>query len=138
MPSAENKQRLLDFWERGWNGGDISAVDDLYARHYVRNTVDPEVQDRAYLKESILSLRSAFPDFHTEIVDFVAEGDRLVTRWTATGTHQGEFMGFEATGTPITTSGIIISRFDNGMIIEDWATWNALDVLRDLGVIHIV
>jgi steroid delta-isomerase-like uncharacterized protein len=138
MSAAENKQALLDFWERGWNGGDISAVDDLYARDYVRNTSDLEVQDRAFLKESILSLRSAFPDHHSEIDDFVTEGDRVVTRWSSTGTHHGEFMGFAATGTPITTSGIIISRFRDGLIVEDWATWNVLDVLRDLGVIHIV
>jgi steroid delta-isomerase-like uncharacterized protein len=138
MGADEHKQKLLDFWERGWNGGDISAVDDLYAPDYVRNSVDPETRDRAYLKENILALRTAFPDFHSEIVDFIAEGDRVVTRWVAEGTHKGVFLGFPATGTPITTSGIVISRFSGGRIVEDWATWNALDVLRDLGVIHII
>jgi steroid delta-isomerase-like uncharacterized protein len=138
MGATENKARMREFWERGWNGGDISAVDDFYAPAYFRNSVDPETRDREYLKENILSLRTAFPDFHSTIVDFVAEDDRLVTRWTAEGTHRGVFLGFPPTGTPITTSGVVISRFSDGLVVEDWATWNALDVLRDLGVIHII
>jgi steroid delta-isomerase-like uncharacterized protein len=133
----ENKQQLREFWRRGWNDGDIAVVDDFYAADYVRHTVDPEPGDREYLKESILSLRRAFPDMVASIDMFVAEGDIVVTRWSATGTHRGDFLGFPPTGTPIVTSGIVISRFANGRIVEDWATWNALDVLRDLGVIKL-
>jgi len=137
MGSEEYKQKLRDFWRLGWNDGDLSVVDDYYAPEYVRHSVDPERRGREYLKESILSLRRGFPDLVAQIDAFVVEGDTVVTRWSATGTHLGEFLGFPATGTPITTSGVVISRFEDGKIVEDWATWNALDVLRDLGVIKL-
>jgi steroid delta-isomerase-like uncharacterized protein len=136
--SERNKQRIRDFWGAAWNHGDLSAVDDLIAPNYVRHSIDPEPRDREYLKESILSLRAAFPDLESEIEDMVAEGDKVVTRWSAVGTQLGEFLGFPATGTRIVTEGVLIARFEDGRIVEEWATWNALDVLRDLGVIHIV
>ena len=137
MGSEEYKQKLRDFWQKGWNDGDMASVDELYAPNYVRHTVDPERRGREYLKESILSLHRGFPDLVSRIDAFVSEGDTVVTRWTSTGTHGGEFLGFPPTGTPITTSGVVISRFEGGKIVEDWATWNALDVLRDLGVIKL-
>jgi steroid delta-isomerase-like uncharacterized protein len=137
--SAErNKQRIRDFWGPAWTHGDLSAVDALLAPVYVRHSIDPEPRDREYLKESILMLRAAFPDLRSEILDMVAEGEKVVTRWSAAGTQLGEFLGFPATGTHIVTEGVLIARFEDGKIVEEWATWNALDVLRDLGVIHIV
>ena len=134
----EYKGRIRDFWDAAWNRGDLSAVDSLIAPNYVRHSIDPEPRDREYVKESILSLRAAFPDLRSTIEDMVAEGDKVVTRWSAEGTQLGEFLGFPATGTHIVTEGVLIARFDDGQIVEEWATWNALDVLRDLGVIHIM
>jgi steroid delta-isomerase-like uncharacterized protein len=136
--TERHKQLIRDFWDAAWNRGDLSAVDSLIAPNYVRHSIDPEPRDREYLKESILSLRAAFPDLESTIQDMVAEGDKVVTRWSSVGTQLGEFLGFPATGTRIVTEGVLIARFDDGQIIEEWATWNALDVLRDLGVIHIV
>lgn len=136
--TEEHKQLIRDFWDDAWNRGDLSAVDSLHAPNYVRHSIDPEPRDREYLKESILSLRAAFPDLISAIQDMVAEGDKVVTRWSAVGTQLGEFLGFPATGTRIVTEGVLIARFADAQIVEEWATWNALDVLRDLGVIHIV
>jgi steroid delta-isomerase-like uncharacterized protein len=132
------KRRIEEFWDAAWNRGDLSAVDAMIAPNYVRYSVEPETRDRQYLKDSILAVRAAFPDLHSQIDEMIAEGDKVVIRWTATGTQLGDFLGFPATGTRIMTSGVLISTFRDDRIVEEFATWNALDVLRDLGVIQIL
>jgi steroid delta-isomerase-like uncharacterized protein len=79
--------------------------------------------------------RAAFPDVHIAIDDLIAAGDKVVTRYTATGTHQGELMGIPATGKKISITGVSIYRFANGQIVEDWAEFDQLGMLTQLGVI---
>jgi steroid delta-isomerase-like uncharacterized protein len=134
----ERKARIRTFWDATWNRGDIAAIDAMLTPGYIRYSIDPDPRDREYVKESVLTLRAAFPDLHSDIDEMIAEGDKIVIRWTAVGTHLGPFLGFPATGTRITTSGVLISRFVEDRIAEEWATWNAMDVLRDLGVIRIL
>jgi steroid delta-isomerase-like uncharacterized protein len=132
------KDRIREFWDAAWNRGDLTAVDALVAPSYVRYSVEPEARDLQYLKDSIIALRTAFPDLESTIDEMIAEGDTVVTRWSARGTQMGEFLGFPPTGNGVETAGVLISRFEDGQIVEEFATWNALDVLRDLGVIQIV
>jgi steroid delta-isomerase-like uncharacterized protein len=138
LPSRDHKQRIREFWEAAWNRGELAAVDELLAPEYARYSIDPEVRDRQYVKDSIRDVRAAFPDLHSTIDDLIAEGDKVVISWSATGTQLGDFLGFPATGTSVITAGVLISRFVGDRIVEEWATWNALDLLRDLGVIKIV
>jgi steroid delta-isomerase-like uncharacterized protein len=138
LTARDHKERIREFWEAAWNQGDLSAVDEMLAPDYARYSIDPEVRDRQYVKESIRDVRAAFPDLHSTIDDLVVEGDKVVIRWSATGTQLGDFLGFPATGTAVITAGVLISRFVDDRIAEEWATWNALDLLRDLGVIKIV
>jgi steroid delta-isomerase-like uncharacterized protein len=133
-----HKQRIRDYWEAAWNRGEVSAVDAILAPGYVRYSSEPELRDLEYVKDSIRSVRAAFPDLRTTIDDIIAEGDKVVTRWSAAGTQLGEFMGFPATGNRAVTAGVVISRFADDRIVEEWVTWNALDLLRDLGVIKLV
>ena len=66
----------------------------------------------------------------------MAEGDKVVTRWTATGTHQGEFFGVAPTGKRIEMTGINIERFDEGgKLVEEWPEYNLLGALRQLGAV---
>jgi steroid delta-isomerase-like uncharacterized protein len=64
----------------------------------------------------------------------IAEGDKVVTRWTATGIHQGGFAGFPATGKPVVITAINIHRIENGQIQEGWLNWDALGFLQQVGV----
>jgi steroid delta-isomerase-like uncharacterized protein len=79
---------------------------------------------------------SVFPDNHLTIEDMVAEGDKVVWRDSATGTHKGGFMGVPASGKQVTTSGIAISRVVNGKLQEDWEYADELGLMQQLGVVQ--
>ncbi len=96
--------------------------------------VMPEPLDLAAFFEFGQAWHSAFPDEETTFEDQIAEGDKVVTRWTGRGTHQGELMGISPTGTQVTITGITINRFSGGKIEEQWNNFDQLGVLQQLGV----
>lgn len=79
--------------------------------------------------------RTAFPDLYGTIEDLIAEGDKVVTRITYRGTHQGEFMGIPPTGRPVTMTFTGINRIAGGKIAEGWVNFDALGMMQQLGVI---
>ena len=80
-------------------------------------------------------LRTTFPDIDVSVDDLIAEGDRVVIRWTGTGTHSGEFMGVPATGVKISVTGIAIDRIEGGKIVEHWEQFDTLGMMQQLGAI---
>jgi predicted ester cyclase len=80
------------------------------------------------------TLRRGFPDLHVQVEDLIAEGDKVVSRNTVTGTHQGEYMGLQPTGKSVTYDEIFIFRLANGRITESWGVVDVLSQLRQLGV----
>ena len=81
------------------------------------------------------TLRAAFPDLHFKVEDQIAAGDRVVTRWTASGTHAGEFQGIPADRQAVRITGIDIDRFVDGKVVECWPEVNELGLLQQLGVL---
>lgn len=79
--------------------------------------------------------RQAFPDLHSKVDDIVAEGDRVVVRWSGGGTHEGELFGIPPTGKEIRAAGIHIFRIANGKIVEHWGNSDDLGMMQQLGVI---
>ena len=79
--------------------------------------------------------RNAFPDVQMHVEDQVAEGDMVVTRWIASGTHQGEVMGIAPTGNRVTMAGTNIERVVNGKIEETWDNYDALGMMQQIGAI---
>ena len=67
--------------------------------------------------------------------DLIAEGERVVIRWTVTGTHKGELRGIAPTGKHVTVMGMVISRFAKGKVEEDWINFDALGLMQQLGVV---
>jgi predicted ester cyclase len=86
-------------------------------------------------KELFALLLRAYPDLHITIEDLIAEGDKVVSRNTVSGTHQGEYMGIPPTGNSVTYNEVIITRFADGRIVETWAVVDVLAQMRQLGVI---
>ena len=82
-------------------------------------------------------MRTAFPDLRISVEDQVAEGDKVVTRWRARGTHKGPFQGISPTGKRGEISGTIIDRIADGKIIECWSNSDDLGLLQQLGVVHM-
>lgn len=87
------------------------------------------------MKQLVMMNRNAFPDYACTIDDQIAEGDRVVTRWSMHGTHDGEMMGIPATGKTVTMTGIAIDRFSNGKFAESWLELDTAGMLQQVGAI---
>jgi len=78
--------------------------------------------------------RTAFPDLKPTIISSWADGDTAVTHWRMSGTHQGHLMGIDPTGKRCIVEGISIAKFRRGKLVESWVQWDALGLMRQLGV----
>ena len=78
--------------------------------------------------------RSAFPGLRCTILAQYLDGETVVTRWRMSGVHDGTIMGIQPTGASCTVEGIEVARFQGGKLVEDWAQWDALGLMRQLGV----
>jgi predicted ester cyclase len=100
----------------------------------IRSPVPLEVRGSEAMKVIFATLRRGFPDLHVQVEDLIAEADKVVSRNTVTGTHQGEYMGLQPTGRSVTYNEIFIIRFGAGRIAETWGVVDVLSQLRQLGV----
>ncbi|HEY2480278.1 MAG TPA: ester cyclase [Solirubrobacterales bacterium] len=124
---------------------DAFGGDPEQAERTIDEAVDPDVLIRTPLplessgadamKEVIDHLHRAFPDLHVEIKDLIAEGDKVVSRNTVTGTHQGEHMGVAPTGRTITYDEIFTFRFADGRIVETWGVVDVASQMKQLGIL---
>ncbi len=134
MSLEKNKAIVRRFIEE-WNKRNFAALDELIAADYF----DPSLQVRgleAY-KQLLTMLLKGFPDWHETIEDIIAEGDKVWVRYTATGTHTGEYRGLAPTGKRVTETGVLIWRIVDGKIAEkESAVYDQLDFLKQLGVIE--
>jgi steroid delta-isomerase-like uncharacterized protein len=133
--TAENKaivERLVELW----NTGDLTTADDIFAASFVNHDPNrPNVTDLESCKGWIAENRTAFPDFHTEVHDMIAEADKVACRWTVSGTHKGEYSGIPPTGAQVTVTGMSIHRLDGARIAETWWSYDMLGLLQQLAVI---
>ena len=107
---------LLEFWH-----GDFSLAHELHTPDYTRHADSPvPVNNPDAYVQYIKTTRNAFPDLTFTVEDVIAEGDKVVIRWTATMTHQSELMGVPATGKKISARGMDLLRFEGGKIKETW------------------
>jgi predicted ester cyclase len=86
-------------------------------------------------KEIYSGYLAAFPDLKMSVVDQVAEGDKVLTRWVGEGTHEGELMGVAPSGNRVRVEGMTIDRFEGGKIVESWDNWDALGLMHQMGAI---
>jgi hypothetical protein len=122
------------------NTGDVELVSKT-----IDAIVDPDVRIRTplpvqttgaqALKEVWAILLRAFPDLHLTVEDVIAQGDKIVTRNTVTGTHQGDFMGRPPSGKSVSYNEIFIFRFAGGRVAETWGVVDSLSVMRQLNMI---
>ena len=117
--------------------GDFSIADEIYSDDYVgHDPTKPEpIRGIEGAKEEAAGYRAAFSDLTLTIDHQVAEGEYVVTRWTARGTHDGDLEGIAPTGVSATTGGISIVRIVDGKIVEDHTQWDALGLMTQLGVV---
>jgi len=137
MSTEENKALVRRTFFEAWNKGDLTAIAETHAEDYVYNDpAAPQIRDREGFKQLIVMYRAAYPDIEFTLEDQIAEGDKVVTRWYAIGTHEGELMGIAPTGIRGSgVTGISIERIAGGKIVETWTNWDTLGMLQNLGVI---
>jgi len=136
----QNKALVRRVLEEVWSQGNLAAIDELYAADFVSHQPGDAAGPRGArgleaLKTFVREFREAFPDFHDVVDDQVAEGDRVVTRFTSAGTHRGALMGIAPTNREVRWSGVAIDRIVDGRIAENWVSWDMLGMLRQLGAV---
>jgi steroid delta-isomerase-like uncharacterized protein len=117
--------------------GDLDSLEETYAQEYVGHAPPfPDIEGLEAAKSFALGYRQAFPDLLTTTEDMIAEGDKVVIRWTTSGTHQGETEAFgPPTGKRMEITGITIQRFDgDGKIVEGWTLADMLGQMQQLGM----
>lgn len=134
--TAENKALVFNSLDELYNKGDLHLADKFYAAEYIwHNVSGPDVHGADGMRQHVTLVRNAFPDINIIAEDMIAEGDKVVTRWTIKGTHKGELMGIPPTDSNVTFTGILISRIADGKIVEDWENSDVLGMLQQMGVI---
>ena len=121
--SEENKavvQRMIDEILNGQ--GNLDVADELFTPEYVGHNPASPVDTRGPegVKVFASMFRSAFLNVHVSVEDQVAEGDKVVTRWRGSGTHQGDLFGIAPTGNRVSFVGITINRIEGGKVAEEW------------------
>ncbi len=119
MSKAQNKTIAQRFNEDVWGRGDEAALEELLSPDFVDHGALPgQTPDREGHKQILGVFRSAFPDLQVTTEEIIAEGDKVVSRWTARGTHQGELMSIAPTGKEVTITGIDVLRIAEGKVVE--------------------
>jgi steroid delta-isomerase-like uncharacterized protein len=135
--SEENKALSRRWAEELFSQGNLDLAGEIFAPDHVNH--DPNVPMEASGPEGMKRLfgmyKSAFPDGRLTIEDQIAEGDKVVSRWSASGTHQGEMMGIAPSDNRVEMKGITIDRFAEGKIAESWNNYDLLGLMQQIGAL---
>lgn len=122
-----------------WGAGDLSVADELYAPDYVdhvgRGPEAGRVVGAAGIKQAVRLFRAAFPDLKYVVEEQIAERDLVWSRFSATGTHLGSFLGMAPTGRTVAYTGMDLNRIGKGRIVESWVNYDALALLQQVGLV---
>jgi steroid delta-isomerase-like uncharacterized protein len=135
--AEQNKELLRKAVEEIWNKGNFDKLKDLVSEDFVIHFPRPgeEIRGPENVKQFYTEMRKSFPDLHFTIVDLLAEGNKVVTHWSATGTHQGAFRGVPPTGKRVTFNAMDIDKIADGKFVECWTNVDELGLMQQLGVI---
>jgi steroid delta-isomerase-like uncharacterized protein len=134
MPT-DNKAIVRRLYDEVWNKRRLEVADALISPSHALNdplASDSQIGPKLY-KQRVVEFTNSFPDCRFSIEDMIAEKGKVVACWTISGTHKGEFMDIPATGKKVSVEGITIHLITNGKILDSYARWDALGLLRQLG-----
>ena len=132
MTTTLNKAIFRQFYEDAWNLGELGVIDELVSPSFINHELTMPVPHRDLYKQAVIETRSAFPDWTITIEDLIGEGDKVVARWTAQGTHTGAGFGLAPTGRKIKMAGLTLVRIVDGQITEFWKKDDAYTVAQQL------
>jgi len=132
--SIEDNRDLIRRYIETWNGGDLDALTAFWSDDLVHHTRD-RAHDRTAARAIVAGFMQGFPDLRFEILDIVAEGDRVATRLRAAATHRRDYMGVPATGRRIECELMAITRVVDGRIVEHWGITDELRLMQQIGLL---
>jgi predicted ester cyclase len=136
MSAQENKAIVRRVYEEAISQNKPEVFDEIMSPDIVDHAPFPDqAPGLEGFKGVFAMVLSAFPDYHSSVEDQIAEGDKVVTRFSSQGTHQGEFLGIAPTGNRVRVTGIDIDRVVEGKIVEHWSEADLLGMMTQLGVI---
>jgi steroid delta-isomerase-like uncharacterized protein len=138
MSAEDNKVTMRRLYEEVINTGDHDRAEEFIAPDMYDH--DPSLPENLRhgtegFKYFFSMAREAFPDLQFTIEDMIAEGEKVVTRFTLRGTQEGEFLGMAPTGKRVEVTGIDITRFSDGKMVEHWANTDDLGMMQQLGAV---
>jgi predicted SnoaL-like aldol condensation-catalyzing enzyme len=136
LSAEDNKALVRRFVVEVQSGGKVDLIDEICSPEFVNHSTPPGIPpDREGIKILTAMFRGAFPDSYFTVEDMVAEGDKVATRKTFHGTHEGEFMGIPPSGRAVSMGLIDIVRISDGRVVEHWSMGDTLGMMQQLGVI---
>jgi steroid delta-isomerase-like uncharacterized protein len=133
MSTEENKSIVRRFETAVWNERNPSRVDEFFAPSHIFRAARNPPLDREGHRQMIAHFQEAFPNGRNTSDELLADGDKVVQRWTFRGTHDGTFQGIPPSGRPVTLTGISIWRVEGDKIVESWHELDTLGLLQQLG-----
>jgi predicted ester cyclase len=136
MSAQENKAIVRRLYEEAISQDKPEVLDEIMSPDIIDHAPFPQQAPGLDGFKGVFTLMvSAFPDYQSTVEDQIAEGDKVVTRFSSQGTHQGEFLGVAPTGNRVSVTGIDIDRVEEGKIVEHWSEADLLGMMTQLGVI---
>ena len=136
--ASNNVELAQRFHEDIFEKGDFDAADRILTEDYVTHSpgAPPDfLHGPEGAKEYARAIRTGLPDLSITHDDIVTEGDKVVIRWTARGTHEGELFGIPPTGKSVEITGFDLFRIEGDRIAEMWQNWDALGLMQQVGAI---
>ena len=133
MATEANKAIIKRYYEELWNAWNLEIADEIISGDIVfRGSLSVKIEGRDGFKEYVEMVREAFPDFHNQIEDMVAEDAKVVAHLTYTGTHEGVLFDVEPTGRKVKYEGIAIFRIADGQITNGLVIGDTLAVMLQI------
>ena len=138
----DERINLLERWfEEVWNQSRESAIDEMAApdivAHGLVDAQGQEISSREKFHEFWHQFRGAFPDLRVDVHDAMADGDKVMVRCVASGTHRGEGLNMIPTQKNVRFTGMVIARVRNNQLVEVWDNWDFLALYQQLGVAQL-
>jgi steroid delta-isomerase-like uncharacterized protein len=136
VSAEDNKALVRRFIDEVQSAGNIDLIDEICSPDFVNYSAPPGIPaDCEGIKILTAMFRRAFPDSYFTVEDMMAEGDKVSTRKTFHGTHEGEFMGIPPSGRTVAMGLIDIVRISEGRVVEHWSMGDNLGMMQQLGII---
>lgn len=136
MSTEDNKATVRRFYEEVFNQKKLVAIDEFSDPSYLDHTAPSGLPSGIEGQKQLIGMYlTAFPDLHLTVEELIADQDKVVSRWSGSGTHQGKFLGIPPTGKQVTTTGMEIIRIAGRKFVEHWMELDALGLLQQLGIV---